>query len=143
MKIHYLQTRCCNEKLFSCSRHDFRKCSCGQSYIDGGFDYCKVGGKDNQLEQEEVKDLINIVREQFTWGQNYNKDGTRLEKTEYKLLKDLSSDHILGILSYFNNKAYKIIVEMQELENYPVTDKSYHITQEIFIQELIYRNGNQ
>ncbi len=142
MEIHYLKTSCCSEQIFSFNRHDYRTCSCGKSFIDGGVeDYIRYGN--GEIKKEEVKDIIEIIREQFTWSQNYNKDGSRLEKTQYKLLKDLDKDHILGILSYFNNKAFKVIMEIQKIENYPTTGKSYHIFQEIFIQELIYRNGNK
>lgn len=142
MEIHYLKTSCCQGEIFSFNIHDYRKCSCGKSFIDGGFDdYIRCG--EGEVLRKDIKDIISVIREQFIWGQVYDKNGNRLENTLYKKLKDLDSDHILGILSYFNNRAYKGIVEMQELENYPVTDKSYHMTHEIFIQELIYRNGNK
>jgi len=37
----------CNEVLESKSRHDFVMCKCeNQSFVDGGNDYMRVGGKD-------------------------------------------------------------------------------------------------
>ncbi|MTV61743.1 hypothetical protein, partial [Streptococcus pneumoniae] len=61
---------------------------------------------DNQIENEEVKHVIDIIREQFVWGNSYDKDNNRLKETKYVLLKDLETSHILIILSYFTNGAY-------------------------------------
>jgi hypothetical protein len=33
----------CGYTVFSRARHDFRSCNCGKVYIDGGFDYVKLG----------------------------------------------------------------------------------------------------
>jgi NTP pyrophosphatase (non-canonical NTP hydrolase) len=38
---------CCGEELESKSRHDYRQCGCSQNtFIDGGNDYVRCGGKD-------------------------------------------------------------------------------------------------
>lgn len=34
----------CGDKVFSRARHDFRMCSCKSIFVDGGFDYFRVGG---------------------------------------------------------------------------------------------------
>ena len=34
----------CGDILESKYRHDFKMCSCKSCYIDGGNDYCRVGG---------------------------------------------------------------------------------------------------
>lgn len=34
----------CNDIVYSRSRHDFMECNCGKSFIDGGFDYTRIGG---------------------------------------------------------------------------------------------------
>lgn len=40
----------CNEILESKYRHDFVQCSCdNESFVDGGNDYMRVGGKDMSL----------------------------------------------------------------------------------------------
>lgn len=37
----------CKEKLHSMYRHDFKECKCSNhSFVDGGFDYIRYGGKD-------------------------------------------------------------------------------------------------
>ena len=35
----------CQEVLFSYSRHDFKECKCGDTFVDGGNDYLRYGGK--------------------------------------------------------------------------------------------------
>lgn len=37
----------CKDEIFSRARHDMRACSCGQTTIDGGFNYVKVGFNPN------------------------------------------------------------------------------------------------
>jgi len=34
----------CGDILYSRMRHDYRKCGCGDSIVDGGRDYLKMGG---------------------------------------------------------------------------------------------------
>lgn len=43
MKIAAIQCPKCLNIIFSRARHDFHACSCGESMIDGGRDYTKVG----------------------------------------------------------------------------------------------------
>lgn len=35
----------CGDTIFSRARHDWRTCSCGCTWIDGGFEYVRFGGK--------------------------------------------------------------------------------------------------
>lgn len=62
--------------------------------------------------KEEHKWLIKNdyaePRDILLWGQNYDKDMNRLEKTIFKPIKDLSTDHIKAILEgeYTNNQLY-------------------------------------
>lgn len=37
------KTHCCKEVLESKHRHDFKRCKCGKSFIDGGNEYSRVG----------------------------------------------------------------------------------------------------
>ena len=50
MRRYKFGIRCpkCGEKMFSWNRHDFNVCSCGQCFIDGGFDYNHVGWEDDE-----------------------------------------------------------------------------------------------
>lgn len=36
----------CFDEIYSNSRHDFVACKCDDCYIDGGFDYQRIGYKD-------------------------------------------------------------------------------------------------
>lgn len=38
-----IRCKSCSEDIFSNSVHDFVTCKCGAVYIDGGFDYMRVG----------------------------------------------------------------------------------------------------
>ena len=35
----------CKDAIWSRHRHDFRKCSCGKTFVDGGRDYLRCGGE--------------------------------------------------------------------------------------------------
>lgn len=34
----------CNDEIKSLYRHDFKMCTCGKCFIDGGNEYTRVGG---------------------------------------------------------------------------------------------------
>ncbi|GEM_PF-339016 len=59
-----VKCECCNEELESKSRHDFQQCNCEQAtFIDGGNDYTRCGGKDLQqvlLWNEEKKEYCHL-----------------------------------------------------------------------------------
>lgn len=102
MKICYVENK--NGKLFSFYRHDYKENTDDEGnfiMIDGGFDYNRYSGT---LKEDNIKDLMSDIRNQLTWGQNYDVNNNKLPKTEYKLLKDLSTSHIFGIIKYFIEK---------------------------------------
>ena len=41
--VQVLECPTCGDLIFSRARHDCRHCTCGGSFIDGGFDYVRVG----------------------------------------------------------------------------------------------------
>lgn len=45
MKQHGVRCQECGDEIYSNSRHDCVQCECGCSFIDGGFDYIRVGFK--------------------------------------------------------------------------------------------------
>ena len=143
MKIHYLD--CDNKaKLFSFYRHDYKVFDTeGKHYmIDGGFDYIRCS-TDGTIQHDEIKNLITDIREVFKWTQNYDENNNRIEP-KTALLKDLTSSHVCGILSYFTNKLFiDYYKEAKPDVLMRVIDKSWFIIHEIFIQELDYRIKNQ
>ena len=122
-------------KLFSFNRHDFKEYKTDDEYImiDGGFDYTRFSCPNkNQLKTGKISDLISDIREQFKWGRNYNARGKLLKTTEYALLKDLTTDHIFGILQYMAEK----------LDTTDINDQFKAISL-IFIAELQYRENER
>jgi len=50
MKINAIKCLICGDIIYSRARHDFHSCKCGETSIDGGFDYMRViapSGYDN------------------------------------------------------------------------------------------------
>lgn len=130
MKISYVEHRD-GTKLFSFSVHDYKEYSPRDGtfmMIDGGFDYTRYSADPQQicswLSEAEIRDVIVDIREQFQWGRNKDKDGKLLKQTEYILLKDIKTDHLIAILFYLNTG------------NKGSYEKAYR---EIFLSELNYR----
>ena len=40
----------CGDIIESKSRHNFVECSCGACFVDGGLDYCRIGGDPENIE---------------------------------------------------------------------------------------------
>lgn len=127
MKINYILTPT-GRKLFSFRTHDYKMDE--GVFIDGGLDYTRTN---TQVYNDEIVNLIEDIREQFLWGRNYDKDNNLLKETEYILLKDLTTDHIIAILIYFT----KSLTIDQTISNYWIC---YHL---IFLHELKYRYENK
>jgi hypothetical protein len=43
VKVNRVRCRECNEVIESKHRHDFKQCSCGGVFVDGGTDYLRRG----------------------------------------------------------------------------------------------------
>lgn len=41
--------KACGDEIESTYRHDFKSCSCGAIFVDGGTDYLRRGAKDFDL----------------------------------------------------------------------------------------------
>lgn len=103
MKLKYVEND--NGKLFSFHRHDFKEdTDSSGTYIsiDGGFDYTRWSGP--TLKEDNLEDVFPDVRQQFIWGQRYDKDNNLLPETIFRKLEDLDSDHVLGIIKYWLTK---------------------------------------
>lgn len=91
----------CGEKLVSRHRHDYVQCSCENgTFIDGGLDYRRYGGKNLDLiSHEHVNDgdTHEKIREVFARG-SYGKEGD--EPLHYILLKDMTDEHVQGTIDY-------------------------------------------
>lgn len=127
MLLNYVITPSGN-KLFSFQRHDY-KIEDGV-FIDGGVHYTRTN---SNIYRDDIATLIGDIREQFVWGRNYNADGTLLAQTEYKILKDLTTEHIIAILIYFT----------RNLKPETVMTKEWILYHLIFLNELKYRHENK
>jgi hypothetical protein len=57
-RIKSNKARChrCSDIIESLNRHDFKKCSCGAIFVDGGKDYLRRGGVDVDNDLEELSE---------------------------------------------------------------------------------------
>ena len=127
MEINYVENK--NGKLFSFYRHDFKENIDDENnhiMIDGGFDYTRFSG---ELKSDKIINLINDIREQFIWGNNYDKNKKKLSQTKYLLLKDITTSHICGVLKYFTES---LIINQSISKQWII----YHL---IFLYELEFR----
>jgi len=89
--------------LISHHRHDFvcHKDKNGKQYcVDGGNDYLKRNFDTPDYKELSVYDNGKhaLRRKTLMWGVNYDEYMNRLPQTEYRLIKDLDTQHIEAIL---------------------------------------------
>ena len=73
MRIRSLRCGKCGDKIFSRARHDFRTCTCGGLFIDGGFDYRRWGGEQIDLAKDtwiEVDATRKELLQDYYSGEN-------------------------------------------------------------------------
>lgn len=102
MKIKYGICTDCNKKIFNFKHHEMSWCSCNKSAVDIEELYSRTIGN-AEIREDEISDIIEEIREVFTWTSNYDKDIRRIEPVQ-RLLKGLDTDHILNILNYLTDR---------------------------------------
>lgn len=73
MIVTAVQCKLCKDIIFSRARHDFRECSCGKTFVDGGFEYLRYGGEAEEevkkvevaTTKQELYDDWNLLRDKF------------------------------------------------------------------------------
>jgi hypothetical protein len=143
MKIKYLD--CLGKhKLFSFYTHDYKEYTDlkGNYFmIDGGqVDYqryshpiLKRKKNESPIKEVEISEVIEDIREQFKWTKRFDKDNRLLKEPVRAYLKDLESDHILGILKYFTDKL---------TDDFNIS-KEWKLIHLIFIEELLWRKEKE
>ncbi|MFL0504795.1 hypothetical protein ACH0B5_03520 [Ureibacillus sp. 179-F W5.1 NHS] len=59
--VNKVRCKKCNDIIESKHEHDFKRCSCGSIFIDGGKYYQKYGwGLNQQEEKSELDDFIDF-----------------------------------------------------------------------------------
>ena len=73
MKVNAIKCINCGDIIFSRARHDCRGCTCGEVYIDGGFDYTRIGGQillktfefETKASKKELYDDWNNMKDKY------------------------------------------------------------------------------
>ena len=75
--------------------------------VEGGLSYQRILHSDKGFTDLTIysDDTHELIRNNFVWGRNYDKNKNKLPVTEYILLKDLSDDHV-ETLCYFTVHGY-------------------------------------
>jgi hypothetical protein len=66
-----IKCKTCGDIIYSATRHDFKKCKCGNCFVDGGNSYFRAGAKDIStietqyiyMEEEDVNKCIQAVKD--------------------------------------------------------------------------------
>jgi len=74
--------------------------TCNSSGVDIEDLYSRTIGN-AEVREGEISDLIEEIREVFTWTSLYDKDMQRIKPVS-KLLKDLDTDHIINIILHLS-----------------------------------------
>lgn len=77
MKITTIICPKCNEKIFSRTTHDFHECHCGNTAVDGGFEYLRISAKEDiDKVKTEIIDLNVSTKKLYDdWNLGINKYG--------------------------------------------------------------------
>ena len=57
MKKNKAKCKKCGDIIESVHRHDFKRCKCGNIFVDGGHDYQRIGWSEGK--REDSIELIN------------------------------------------------------------------------------------
>ena len=121
-RILYNAIKCkhCGDICVSKHGHDMAMCSCKKVGADGGQNYLRRIGLPEDMEELYIADdgKHETRRNYLRWGVNYDKDMNRLPETEWRLIKDLNTDHIQAILdgNYASGNTYYEDVFKEELK---------------------------
>ena len=105
--VNRIKCNKCEDIIQSIHKHDFNMCSCKSVGVDGGISYLRRVGTDYTEMSLQHTDNFEEIRQHMYWGKNYNKDGVLLEKTEWILLKDITDDHLDGLIKYWEERILK------------------------------------
>ena len=72
----------CGEIIYSRSHHDFHYCHCGNCYIDGGFEYTRIGAKEDLDKMKVFPFEVNATKEELLldWDKRKDKFGWAKEE---------------------------------------------------------------
>ena len=103
MTLALLKCKKCGDIIYSKSRHDFVLCQCESVAVDGGNDYFKISGNENDYEILSIDQLIEKA------------------KTHDKCLKDIRAE-IERVVRTCKTKA-EMFVALESFLNKKMEDK--------------------
>ena len=69
MKLKAVHCLGCGDIIYSRAPHDFRYCSCGSIFVDGGHEYFKYGGSPNaECETTEIDVDVSLTSLYDDWN---------------------------------------------------------------------------
>lgn len=82
MKIKAVKCSGCQDVIFSRATHDHHACSCGKTFIDGGFEYVRSGWADDISQPIHVDIDVDATKERLyqDWNSGADKFGIIKEK---------------------------------------------------------------
>ena len=87
MKKSKIRVRCvycpkCHDYVFSRAQHDYRSCSCGYIFVDGGFSYLRYGCNSEKFIPKTIRKLVAATKLELyqDWNKKINKFGIIKDK---------------------------------------------------------------
>lgn len=139
MKIYGLECPICKDKIYSRARHDLRSCSCGYCFIDGGFDYNRIGNTEGGYPPPKgiSINLPNITKEMLYDDWNKKKD-------KYGLIKfDILKDSLKNIKEKDKKRIIPIISSIMKIWNKNPNLRFCQLIQNCFGKEEIYYKSDK
>ena len=64
----------CKDTIYSRAHYDCHNCTCGQTFVDGGFEYLRIGG---QSEPKLVEIEVDATKQELyqDWNKSINRFG--------------------------------------------------------------------
>lgn len=77
MKVNAIKCPKCGEIIYSRAHHDFHWCHCNTVYIDGGFDYTRIGFAPDTEPPKVFQFEVNATKKDLynDWNERKNKFG--------------------------------------------------------------------
>ncbi len=77
MDVTAFQCPKCYDIVFSRARHDFRTCTCGNMHVDGGFNYHKIGAREDVAKIKKTMVYVDATRQDLydDWNKSIDKYG--------------------------------------------------------------------
>ena len=87
-----IKCKLCNDIIYSAHRHDFKKCKCGEIFVDGGTDYLRRGASDLDniiemsiiMDEKTVQDCIDNVK----WALDTKRNNRGIAYAVLRALRD-------------------------------------------------------